>query len=262
MRVLGSGTSNGVPMLGHAYTPEFLAHPRNHRYRSSILIEGPEGKLLVDCAPEMRLQLLREGITGVDAVLITHTHADHIMGMDDLRSFCIATGSGMPVYTIPRYQDDIRRVFAYAFGEAPPGVFVPRFELRDLPDPLEICGLCVETFLVEHGKTPVVGLRVGGFGYLTDVSRVPPEAEARLRGLDTLMIDAVRLRPHPNHFNLEQALAQIARLAPRRAFLTHLGHDYDANDPPALPEGVALAYDGLRLVSEAGSEAFREKTSQ
>ncbi len=234
-------------MVGVEYAPEFLTNPRNHRYRSSIAVHGPEGNVLVDCAPEMRLQLVRAGIRTLEAVIVTHTHADHVMGMDDLRSLCIRQRAPMPVYTLPRYQEDIRRVYAYAFGEYPEGLFVPRFDLRDVRPTLRLAGLEIETMLVEHGKVPVVALRIGGFAYLTDCSRIPPEAESRLQGLDTLMIDAVRIAPHPNHFHLAASLEQIARLAPRRAFLTHLSHDYDAGSPPPLPPDVELAYDGLRI---------------
>ncbi len=246
--VLGSGTSNGVPMPGVEYAPEFLAHPHNWRTRSSIVVQGPGGNLLVDCAPELRLQVVREGIRRIEAVLITHTHADHVMGMDDLRSFCLRQGVEIPVFTLPQYADDIRRVFAYAFVPPIPGTFVPRFDLREIEaagETLDLVGLPVRVFRVDHGNVPVVGLRIGGFGYMTDVSRIPPEAEAWLHGLDTLMIDAVRLQPHPNHFNLEGALESIERLAPRSAYLTHLSGDFDAGAPPVLPPDVRLAYDGL-----------------
>jgi phosphoribosyl 1,2-cyclic phosphate phosphodiesterase len=130
--LLGSGTSTGVPVLGFDYPASFLANPKNHRTRPSILIRGPHGNILVDATPDMRMQLLREDVRMIDATLITHTHADHIMGMDDLRSFCLRTKRDMPVYTLPRYADDIRRVFAYAFGEFPEGIEVPRFALNEL----------------------------------------------------------------------------------------------------------------------------------
>ena len=150
--ILGSGTSNGVPMLGVHYSPEFLANPKNHRMRSSCLLQGPEGNFLIDCTPELRLQLVREKIYSVQEVLITHTHADHVMGMDDLRSFCIIEGRSLPVYTLPRYQDDIKRIFPYAFDEHPTGVWVPRFELRDATDVIESCGLSIQVFEVQHGR--------------------------------------------------------------------------------------------------------------
>lgn len=248
MIVLGSGTSNGVPTPGRDYTPEFLANSKNHRTRPSIVLCGPTGNVLVDCAPELRLQLLREDIRDIEACLITHTHADHIMGMDDLRSFCLKTGREMPVYTAPRYQDDIRRVFNYAFEDYPPGIWVPRFDLREVPPVFDLGGLEIRTFWVEHGPIPVLGLRVAGFAYVTDVNRIPPEAMAELQGLDTLVLDAVRYRPHPNHFNLDQAIAVAQEIGARQTYFTHLSDDYDHDVTNAtLPSGMGLAWDGLKI---------------
>ena len=235
-------------MLGYKYPPEFLANPKNHRTRSSLMLCGPTGNVLVDCTPEMRLQVTREGVHNIDAVIITHSHADHIMGMDDLRSICILTGRPMPVYTLPRYQEDIRRIYNYAFREFPQGVVVPRFDLRDVPDTLEVAGMSISTFLVEHGSIPVVGFRVTDFCYITDVSKIPDEVIERLDGLETLVIDAVRLEPHPNHFHYERALEVIFQIQPRRAILTHLSHDYDHDHfSKRLPPGVELAFDGMRI---------------
>lgn len=246
--ILGSGTSNGVPMLGREYAPEFLANPKNHRFRSSCLLQSDEGNFLIDCSPELRLQLLRENVMSVEEVLITHTHADHIMGMDDLRSFCIAERREIPIYTLPRYQDDIRRVFDYAFGEYPPGVWVPRFGLRDAPSVLHSCGMEIQIFEVQHGRFPVLGVRVGGFAYLTDVNFIPDNVFEMLGDLDTLVIDAVRFEPHPNHFHFDAAMEVIAQLNPKMAYLTHLSHDYDHDVFEAtLPPNVRLAFDGLRI---------------
>ncbi|RYG33011.1 MBL fold metallo-hydrolase [bacterium] len=246
--VLGSGTSNGVPMLGREYPEGYLDDPRNWRTRASLLLKGPTGNLLIDCAPELRLQMAREREYDVEAVLITHTHADHVMGMDDLRSLCLKYQRAMPVFTLPRYQDDIRRIYPYAFQEFPAGVWVPRFDLTDCPAVLKVGGMEIHTFVVDHGKTPVIGIRVGDFAYVTDVSHIPPEAEAMLQGLNTLILDAVRIEPHPNHFHLAAALAQVEKLRPRQTYLTHLSHDYDhAVTERELPESVKLAFDGLVL---------------
>lgn len=250
--VLGSGTSNGVPSLGVRYPPGFLENPKNHRTRPSLLLRGPGGDVLVDCAPEMRLQLSREGVERLEAVLVTHGHADHVMGMDDLRSFCLRIGGAMPVYALPETQADIRRIFPYAFAEFPPGIEVPRFDLRDVTDPLELAGLVIETFWVWHGPTRVLGLRVRDFAYLTDVSEIPEDVWPRLRGLDTLVLDAVRRRPHPNHFHLEKAIEVAQRIGARRTYFTHLSHDYDHDRTNAeLPDGIRLAYDGLRILLDA-----------
>jgi phosphoribosyl 1,2-cyclic phosphate phosphodiesterase len=246
--VLGSGTSNGVPMLGVQYPAEYLANPKNHRTRASIIIQGPEGCLLVDCSPELRMQMVREGLHAIDAVILTHSHADHIMGMDDLRSICIRTRRPMPVYTLPRYQEDVRRIFPYAFMDFPVGVEVPRFELGDISDSMSLCGMEVQTFVVMHGQTPVIGLRIGGFAYLTDVSEIPDSVWPRLEGLDTLILDAVRYKPHPNHFHMEKAIEVATALGARQTYFTHLSHDYDHDVTNAeLPARMALAYDGLRI---------------
>ncbi len=246
--MLGSGTSNGVPMLGIEYPEPYLANPKNWRTRASVCLLGPTGNLLVDCAPELRVQMARERIYDVEATLITHTHADHVMGMDDLRSLCVKTRKDMPVYAWPRYQEDIRRIFPYAFGEKIPGIELPRFDLRDVPPIIEVGGMQVETFEVAHGKIPVVGIRVNDFAYVTDVSHIPPTSWAKLQGLDTLILDAVRLAPHPNHFHFEKALEVAQELGAKRTYFTHLSHDYDHDITNAkLPPGIELAWDGLRI---------------
>lgn len=246
--ILGSGTSNGVPMLGVDYPEAYLAEPKNHRNRCALLLEGPEGNVLVDCPPELRLQLLREHVKSVEAVIVTHTHADHVMGMDDLRSFCIVGKRDMPIYTLPRYQEDIRRIFAYAFEPPQVELELPRFDLRDAPTTLRVCGFEIELFCVLHGPWPVLALRVGDFAYVTDVGEIPPEAEARLGGLETLVLDAVRRRPHPTHFHFDKAVEVAMKLAARKTYFTHLSHDYDHHATNAtLPDGIELAYDGLRI---------------
>lgn len=246
--VLGSGTSNGVPAPGKKYPSEFLANPKNHRTRTSIVLCGPTGNVLVDCGPDFRQQVLREDILDIEACIITHTHADHVMGMDDLRSFCKRSGSAMPVYTAPRYQDDIKRIFGYAFADAQPGVWVPRFDLRDVAAEMSLGGLDVRTFWVEHGDLPVLALRCSGFAYVTDVSRIPDEAAAHLQGLDDLILDAVRIRPHPNHFHLERSIEEARRIGAKRTWFTHLSDDFDHDVTNAsLPAGMALCFDGLMI---------------
>lgn len=245
--MLGSGTSNGVPCLGIDYPAEFLANPKNHRTRPSLVILGPKGNLLIDCPPELRIQLLREGIKMIHAVIITHSHADHVMGMDDLRAFCMLTKRSMPVYTTPEYQADIRRIFKYAFDEFPTGE-VPRFDLFDAPSHFKVCGLSPQILTLKHGPVPVLGLRVNDFAYLTDVSEIPEDEMPKLTGLDVLMLDAVRYKPHPNHFHLEKALQVADRIGARTTFFIHLSHDFDHDKTEAsLPPGVHLAYDGLRI---------------
>ncbi len=246
--LLGSGTSNGVPMLGAEYPPGYLANPKNHRNRACLMLLGPSGNVLVDCPPEMRLMVTAQGIVDIEAVIITHTHADHVMGMDDLRSICMKTRSPMPVYTLPRYQEDIRRIYAYAFQEFPPGIAIPRFDLRDMPAEMSAGGLEIASFIVAHGPTPVIGLRVGGLAYITDVSEIPAEAAPLLRNLDVLILDAVRYKPHPNHFHFERAIEVAREIGARQTYFTHLSSDYDHDETNAsLPEGLELGYDGLRI---------------
>ncbi len=212
------------------------------------MLLGPTGNLLVDCPPEMRLQVTKAEIYTVDAVLITHTHADHVMGMDDLRSICILTGQAIPVYTRPEYQEDIKRIFPYAFREMPPGIAVPRFELHAVPPILSVGGLEVTTFEVIHGQIPVTGLRVRNFAYITDVSEIPADVFHLLEGLDVLVLDAVRVQPHPNHFHLERAIEVAQQIGAKQTYFTHLSHDYDHDLTNAqLPAGIELAYDGLRI---------------
>lgn len=245
--VLGSGTSNGVPSLGIEYARSFLANPKNHRWRPSILLAGPEGNVLVDCAPELRLQLLREGVMMVHAVIVTHTHADHIMGMDDLRAFCLLTKGPMPVYTTAEYQADIKRIFRYAFEDSPTGE-VPRFDLIDAPSRLSTCGLDIELMTVTHGTIPVLALRVNDFAYVTDVSFIPQDAMPKLGGLKNLILDAVRYEPHPNHYHFRKALEVTQEIGAETTYFTHLSHDYDHDAVEAcLPPGVHLAFDGLRV---------------
>jgi phosphoribosyl 1,2-cyclic phosphate phosphodiesterase len=235
-------------MLGVRYPQSFLDNPKNHRTRPSLLLRGPAGNVLVDCAPEMRLQLLREGVFDIEAVILTHTHADHIMGMDDLRSFCMVRRRPMPVYALPQHQADIRRVFDYAFRDHAMGLHVPRFDLRDVPEVLDLCGLEIRTMTVMHGDMPVTALRVGGFAYVTDVNAIPPEAEASLLGLDDLILDAVRRKPHPTHFHLDAAIAVAKKLGAKRTHFTHLSGEFDHDAVNAeLPEGMALSHDGLRI---------------
>ncbi|MCE9558328.1 MAG: MBL fold metallo-hydrolase [Armatimonadetes bacterium] len=246
--VLGSGTSTGVPVLGIEYPAEFLANRKNHRTRPSLLLQGPTGNLLIDCGPDLRDQLLRENVLDIEQVLITHTHADHIMGMDDLRSFCLKYHQPLRIYAYEQYQLDIKRVFAYAFADFPPGVEVPRFDLQEVPPIIKVGGLNVETLRVMHGPLPCVAVRVGDFAYVTDVSEIPAEAMSRLQGLKTLVLDAVRYKPHPNHFHFDRAIEVALQLGAKQTYFTHLSHDYDHDKVNSeLPAGIELAFDGLRI---------------
>ena len=253
--VLGSGTSTGVPVLGCDCRVCHSDDPRDRRTRPSVLLQLPGGNLLIDTGPEMRLQLIREGIGRVHAILYTHAHADHLFGLDDARMFPKALGGPVPVFCEQETEDAIRRTFHYAFDEhalrmPAHTAGVPRLEFRGIApgEPFEILGQSCVPIRLNHGRFRVLGFRFGDLAYCTDVVQIPGESWPLLEGVDTLILDALRHAPHPTHFNLDQALEVVARLAPRRAYLTHLSHDLGHEETERrLPPGVALAYDGLAL---------------
>ncbi len=212
--------------------------------------------ILVDTTPELRMQALAFGLTRVDAVLLTHTHADHVMGMDDLRRFNDLHDVEIPVYGDPATLDDIRRIYPYIFRDTGQlGGGKPRLSLHTVPSEFEMFGLGVQSFYVMHGRLPVLAYRFDqpptadmparSFAYVTDVNYIPDDAMTKLHGLDLLILDAVRFDPHTTHFGFYQALDVIAALAPRQALLTHLSHHFDHDAANRLaPDHVALAYDG------------------
>lgn len=251
---LGTGTSFGVPVVGCSCPTCTSADPRDRRTRHGALVELPEGALLIDAPPELRLQLLREKIERVDAVWITHPHADHVHGLDDLRVFTVRGGRSLPAHVPAPYVDDLAARFPYIFAaglEPPRGTSRPRIAVRPFSagNPVRVLGADVVPLALPHGPLTVYGLRVGGLGYVTDAKRLPPEALRALEGVDTLVLNALWWgHPHPTHFNVEEALEAAALVGARRTWLVHLTHRVLHADLEArLPPDVRPAWDGLTL---------------
>lgn len=247
---LGTGTSHGVPMIGCRCAVCRSTDPHDRRSRPSIHIAVADGpSLLVDTATDLRAQALANDITRVDAVLFTHAHADHVMGLDEVRRFNVLSGRRIPMYADARTGAELRRIFAYAFD--PPafqGGGIPEVSLHPIDGPLAVQGLEVVPVPVMHGPTPVLGFRVGRFAYLTDCNAIPEPSFALLEGLDVLVLDALRHKPHPTHFSLAEAVAVATRIGARQTFFTHICHDLPhAATNAALPAGMALAFDGQTI---------------
>jgi len=241
-----------VPFIGCDCPVCTSPDPRNQRLRCSLLLRDNERNVLIDCGPDFRQQALRAGLRTLDAVVLTHQHADHIFGMDDLRLMIIRRDDRrMPIYAEDEVQDAIRRVYNYAFADTDSGSFRPRFDLLPMGEvgqPMDVAGLPLVPIRVRHSDVATLGFRIGDFAYLPDVKTVPEESLPLLADLGTLILDGLRPREHRTHLNLAEALATIARIRPRQAYLTHLTHEVEyAACSAELPEGVALAYDGLTV---------------
>lgn len=244
---LGTGTSMGVPVIGCRCAVCASPDPRNKRLRTSALLEVDGLNLLFDAGPDLRQQAIAVGLARLDAVLLTHAHADHIAGLDDLRPLNFVQRASIPLYGTARTLAAVRERFGYAFINTSEGSSRPSLDLMEIDSTtaFQIGSIKVTPFEVQHGTWTITGFRIGDLGYVTDASAIPPASLAHLRDLDVLVLNALRLAPHPTHFSLAQAVELIEELRPRRALLVHMTHDMDHETINAmLPENVRLAYDG------------------
>ena len=254
MTVLGSGTSQGVPMIGCRCPVCLSTDPRDQRSRSSIYLETPEARILVDTTPDLRQQSLREGLDHLDAVLFTHAHADHIMGFDDLRRFCELQGGGpLPIYGSAETLGGVERIFYYAFN---PKKMIPGYvnvTPRVVSTPFILGGLEITPLPVPHGAVMTNGYLFSRAGkkclaYLSDCAAVPETVRELIRGVDALIIDGLRERDHPTHLTVRGAIEAAQAIGTRQAFLTHLTHEKSHVDRTAqMPPGIGVAYDGMKL---------------
>lgn len=254
--VLGSGTSHGVPMIGCTCAVCRSTDPRDRRTRPSIYIDVENGpKLLVDTSTDFRQQALTHGVLRVDAILFTHSHADHVMGLDDSRRFSQMQKGAIPCYADAMTAASLRRTFYYVFEPtAEPGGGLPQIVLHEIDGPFAIDGVRIQPVPLMHGSRQILGFRFGDFAYLTDTNHVPDRAWPLLDGVKTIVLDALRHRPHPTHFTVAEALTVVDRLKPQQTYLTHICHDLPhiaTNE--SLPAAVELAYDGLAIDIETAS---------
>jgi phosphoribosyl 1,2-cyclic phosphate phosphodiesterase len=253
--VLGSGTSVGVPTIGCHCDVCTSADPRDKRLRPSILVSYEGHNVVIDTGPDFRYQALRARIERVDAILYTHSHADHIMGLDDVRPFNFRQKGRIPIYGTEPTMAAIQRCFEYVFDGAKKESNIPQLDVKLLNGAaVDVFGLEFLPVPVLHGTQTIQGFRFGAAAYLTDHSDIPEASLERLRGLDVLFLDALRYKPHPTHSTVERSLKVVERLAPRRAFFTHICHDLGhARAESMLPPHVRLAYDGLEIQVEAAA---------
>lgn len=246
---LGTGTSQGVPVIGCNCKVCTSLDFRDKRLRTSIHLSIDNKSFVFDTGPDFRQQVLRENISHLDAVIFTHAHKDHTAGLDDVRAFNFKQGMDMPIYGTSDVHDQLKQEFAYAFSKVYyPGV--PRLALKEINDEtFSINDIEIIPLPVMHMKLPVMGFRIGDFSYITDANFIPDETMKRLQGTKTLVLNALQVEEHISHFNLEEAIAKVIEINPERAFFTHISHKLGQHKEveKKLPENVALAYDGLQI---------------
>ena len=249
---LGTGTSQGVPVIACGCPTCLSDDPRDNRLRTSLLLEKDDVTLLFDAGPDFRQQMLREKVRKLDAIIITHEHKDHIAGMDDVRAFNYRSQDAVDIYAEERVQKAIRREFSYVFSEYQyPGI--PRMRLNDIPEyGFEVKGLNLIPVRVRHMNLEIYGFRIGDFAYITDANYIPEQSKEKLIGVKYLVINALRKEKHISHFSLREAVDIIREISPRKAYLTHISHQMGLHMEVSaeLPQGIMLAWDGLSLTCD------------
>lgn len=242
---LGTGTSVGVPMIGCHCETCHSPDERDQRLRASIMVEHQGKRLVIDTSSDFRQQALRTGINALDAIFITHCHADHVFGLDDIRPLNARSGEPIPCFASERTWQDVKHVFSYVFKPSN-NQSLPKLVPHTISGDFSLFGLSIEPLTVIHGRLPVSAFRINGVAYVTDCNLIPDETLARLTDLDLLIIDALRYREHPTHLSLEKTLKYIEQLRPRQALLTHISHDMRHEKLASeLPATISPAYDGL-----------------
>lgn len=252
MRVtfLGTGTSTGVPVVGCRCAICTSSDPKNQRLRQSVKVEAAGKVFLIDTTPDLRTQLLRDPVSRLDFILFTHSHSDHLMGLDDVRPFNFFQRRPLTAYANALTAKAVRRAFGYIWDSSTQiGGGKPQIDLREVEGSFEHEGIPVVPIPVRHGEWTILGYRIGPFAYITDTNGIPPDSERLLEGVEVLALDGLRLGPpHPTHFIIEEAIAAARRIGPKTTYLIHLSHDVDhAPVDAGLPEGFRLAWDGLVL---------------
>jgi phosphoribosyl 1,2-cyclic phosphate phosphodiesterase len=252
LTILGCGTSTGVPLIGCGCKVCKSKDPKDNRTRASVWVQTQNKSILIDTSTDLRAQALRAKIGRIDAVLFTHPHADHLNGIDEIRSFNFIQRETIPVYGNSWTCDELKNRFNYIFQPTPiEGGGIPQVDLKqfrsNVPS-IDVVGVPVTPIALQHGSKECIGYRINSVAYVTDCSFIPAESMERLKGLSVLVLDCLRLTPHSTHFNLEQSLTVISQLKPKRTFLTHMGHDFGYKQwVKKLPKGITLAYDGLKI---------------
>jgi phosphoribosyl 1,2-cyclic phosphate phosphodiesterase len=249
LEFLGTGTSQGVPVIGCECPVCLSDDPKDKRLRSSVLVSINDIKLVIDTGPDFRQQMLRSGNVDCDAVLFTHEHMDHVAGLDDIRAINFLQRKNMPLYGSVGVEEALHRIYHYAFAKNPyPGAPIIEFNLIE-NKPFKVNGIDVIPIAVKHGRMPVFGFRFGDLTYITDAKFIEPEERDKIRGSKVVVINALRLKEHHSHMNLEQALELIEDLEPERAYFTHISHLLGMHEliQQDLPEHIQLAYDGLKI---------------